>query len=191
MKVRTVLVFISFLGVCTFAQQPAHPQLKLRIVVDKDNYALNERVLVEAELTNLTSTTLCFPVPNQDCESSRTGSVVTTGESVKAGGEQFLCHLDGGGAAGAELEAEIKNRWIKLPPNAVYVTKAAEAKATLSEVGDWRLYASYHPPEPAFNRDYKKVLQSTAENAGCNLPGSSAVAQPKIINVLPPDPKNR
>jgi hypothetical protein len=190
MKTRTLLALLSFLGVCMFAQQPAQPQLKLRIVADKDIYTLNERVIVKAEFTNLTSKTLCFPVPNQDCESTRTGSVVTTGESVNPGGEQFICHLDGGGAAGTELESEIKNRWVKLPPNAVYVTNAAEAKATLSEVGDWRLSASYHPPEPAFNSDYKKVLQSAAENAGCSLPDSSVVARPKIINVLPP-PKNR
>jgi hypothetical protein len=165
--------------------------LKLRIVVDKDIYTLNERVMVKAEFINLTSRTLCFPVPNQDCESSRTGSVMTTGDPVNAEGEQFICHLDGGGAAGAELESEIKSRWIKLPPNAVYVTKAAEAKVTLSKVGDWRLQASYHPPEPAFDSDYKKVLQSAAQTVGCDLPGSSVVAQPKIINVLPPDSKNR
>jgi len=100
MKLRTVLAFISLLGVCTFAQQPVHAQLKLRIVADKDIYTLNERVLVKAELTNLTSTTLCFPVPDQDCESSRTGSVLTTGESVNTGGEQFICHLDGGAQQG-------------------------------------------------------------------------------------------
>jgi len=116
---------------------------------------------------------------------------VTTGESVNAGGEQFICHLDGAGAGGAELESEIRNHWINLPPNAVYVTKAAEAKVTLSEVGDWRLNTSYHPPEPAFNRDYKRVLQSAAEDAGCSLPDSSVVAQPRIVNVLPRDPKSR
>ena len=81
---------------------------------------------------------------------------------------------------GAALESDINNRWIKLSPNAIYVTKAAEAKATLDQVGDWRLSASYHPPEPAFGRDYKKVVQSAAVHASCNLPDSSAVAQPKI-----------
>jgi hypothetical protein len=190
MNTRTLIALVFFLGVCTFAQQPEQPQLKVRIVADKEIYTLNERVMVKVEFTNLTSKTLCFPVPNQDCGSTRTGSVVTTGESVNGGGEQFICHLDGGGAAGAELESEIKDRWIKLPPNAVYVTKGAEAQATLSEVGDWRLTASYPPPEPAFDGDYKKVLQSSAENAGCNLPDKSVVARPKIINVFPA-PKNR
>jgi hypothetical protein len=190
MRTRTLLALPLFLGVCTFAQQPTPPQLKLRIVVDKDIYTLNEQVMVKAEFTNLTSKTLCFPVPDQDCRSTSTGSVVTMGESVKAGGEQFICHLDGGGTAGTELEYEIRNRWIRLSPNAVYVTKAAKAKATLSEVGDWRLSASYYPPEPSFNREYKKVLQSAAQNAGCALPASSVVAQSKVINVLS-SPTNR
>jgi hypothetical protein len=139
------------------------PQLKLRIITDKDIYTLNERVMARAEFTNLMTKTLSFPIPNPNCESTETGSVVTTGESVKKGGEQFICHLDGGGIPGAELESAIENRWIKLPPNAIYVTKAAEAKVTLSEVGDWRLSASYHPPEPAFNRDYKKVMLQSCE----------------------------
>jgi hypothetical protein len=191
MNTRTILALLLFLGLCTFAQQPAQPQLKLRIVVDKDVYTLKERLLVKAELTNLTSKTLCFPEPDPNCENTENGSLVTTGEPINREKEQFICHLHGRGAAGAELDSEIRNRWIKLPPNAVYVTKPAEAKATLSEVGDWRLKASYHPPEPAFSRDYKKVLQSAAQNEGCNLPESSAVAEPKIINVLPIDPKNR
>jgi hypothetical protein len=167
------------------------PQLKLRIITDKDIYTLNERVMARVEFTNLMTKTLCFPIPNSDCESSETGSAVTTGESVKTGRDQFICHLDGGGVGRPELESAIENHWIKLPPNAVYLTKAAEAKVTLSEVGDWRLSASYHPPEPAFNRDYKKVMESAAEEAGCTLPDSSVIAQPRTISVLPPAAKDR
>lgn len=59
------------------------------------------------------------------------GEAVSTGE-----GEQFICHVDGGGAVGDELDSDVKERWIKLPPNAIYVTKATEAKVTLSEAGD-------------------------------------------------------
>lgn len=71
---------------------------------------MHERVMVKSELTNLTSKTLCFPVPDQDCETTRTGWVVTEGEPVKVGDERdlFICHTDSRSAAGVELEQEIK-----------------------------------------------------------------------------------
>jgi hypothetical protein len=192
MKTWTALVSISVLVVCMLAQQTSRRQLKLRIVVDKELYALKERVLVKSELTNLTSKTLCFPAPDQDCETTGIGSIITTGEAVSAGEiDRFICHADGGGASGVELESEIKNRWIKLPPNAIYTTKGAEAKASLNQVGDWRLRASYHPPVGAFSRDYVKILQSAAERMGCTLPDSTAVAEPRIISVLPANPTDR
>jgi hypothetical protein len=193
MKIWTALVSLSVLVVCMLAQQSSRPQLKLRIVVDKEVYALHERVMVKSELTNLTSKTLCFPVPDQDCETTRTGWVVTEGEPVKAGNERdlFICHTDGSSASGVELEQEIKNRWIKLPPNGVYVTKSAEAKASLKQVGDWRLRASYHPPVGAFSRDYAKVLQSAVGSIGCKVPDSTALAEPRIITILPASPTDR
>jgi hypothetical protein len=77
---------------------------------------------------------------------------------VLGGGLQDLyVNADGGGASGMDLESEIKNRWIKLPPNAVYTTKVAEAKSSLNQPGDWRLRASYHPPVGAFSRDYDEA----------------------------------
>jgi len=189
MKTWTVLALGCILTVCTLAQQTERPQLKLRIVTGKDIYTLNERVMLKSELTNLTSKTLCFPVPDQDCETTGIGSIITTGEPVSAEEiDRFICHADGGGASGVELESEITNRWIKLPPNAVYTTKIAEAKASLNQVGDWRLKASYHPPVGAFNRDYVKTLQAATERVGCKLPDSMAVAEPKLISVVPPNP---
>lgn len=174
------------------AQQSSRPQLKLRIVVDKEIYALHERVMVKSELTNLTSKTLCFPMPDQDCETTAIGSIVTTGEPVNAGEvDLFICHTDGGGPSGIGLESEIKNQWIKLPPNAVYTTKVAEAKANLNQVGDWRLRATYHPPVGSFGRDYVKTLQSAGESIGCKLPESKAVAEPMTISVLPTNPTHR
>jgi hypothetical protein len=192
MKTWTAPASISVLVVCMLAQQSSRPQLKLRIIVDKEIYALHERVMVKSELTNLTSKTLCFPVPDQDCETTGIGSIITTGDPVNAGEvDQFICHADGGGAWGVELESEIKNRWIQLPPNALYTTKTAEATASLNQVGDWRLRASYHPPVGAFSRDYVKILQSAAESVGCKLPDSTAVAEPRIISVLPANPAHR
>jgi hypothetical protein len=39
----------------------------------------------------------------------------------------------------------------------------------------------------AFTRDYVKILEFAAENIGCKLPDSTAVADPKVISVLPAD----
>src|SRR5215469_7445676 len=181
MKARLASACIFFLSVSMLAQQNARPQMKVRIVADKDVYTVNERVMVKSELTNLTSKTLCFPVPDQDCEITGTGWIVTIGVPASyADYGVFTCHADGGGPSRVELESEIKNRWIKLPPNAVYLTKAAEAKASLDQAGDWRLMASYHPPVGAFSPDYVKVLRSAAENVGCKLPDSTAAAEPRI-----------
>jgi hypothetical protein len=176
-------LFALLVGLCAVAQQATEPQVKLRILVDKEDYSLKEKVTVRAELTNITSKTLCFPVPAQDCEAVATGFVVTTGEPVSTHGDQFICHTDGGGAVGAELDSEIKQRWIKLSPKAVYVTNAAEAKVTLNELGNWRLAASYHPPEGSFSAKYRTILQTAARRAGCELPLSVAEAEPKIITV--------
>ena len=147
MKLPTTLL-VLLIGLCAVAQQAPEPQLKLRILVNKEDYSLNENVTVKAELTNLTSKTLCFPVPDQDCETVATGFVVTTGTPVSPREiDEFLCHVDGGGAVGTDLDSQIKERWIKLPPKAVYVTNTAKAQVTLDEIGNWRLMASYHPPK--------------------------------------------
>jgi hypothetical protein len=191
MKVRTVFSLIA-VSVCVVAQEGAAPQLTLKIVVDKDSYVLKEKVIVKAELTNLTSETLCFPVPNQQCSTPQTGWVVTTGEAVSTGErERFICHVDGRGTMEDELDSDINKRWIKLPPNAVYVTNATEAQVTLSEVGHWRLSSSYHPPEGSFSAKYKTILQNAAQRAGCRLPESVVAAQSRLINVRPADPDRR
>jgi hypothetical protein len=57
MKRRTT-VLVSFVGLCAVAQQATEPQLRLRILVDKEEYSLKEKVTVKAELTNITSKTL-------------------------------------------------------------------------------------------------------------------------------------
>jgi hypothetical protein len=103
MKTWTAPASISVLVVCMLAQQSSRPQLKLRIIVDKEIYALHERVMVKSELTNLTTKTLCFPVPDQDCETTGIGSIITTGDPVNAGEvDRFICHAErrrmGGGA---------------------------------------------------------------------------------------------
>jgi hypothetical protein len=185
MNIRAmILAVVSFSGTCLSAQQATHPELALKIVVDKDSYTLKEEPIVKAELKNLTSKTLCFPEPDLECSTAEIGWVVISGNAVKTGeGEKFICHADGRGAVGAELDSDVKDRWIKLSPNAVYLTHATKAKARLSEAGDWRLTASYHPPEGSFSEKYQKVLRSAAKKAGCELPESIVVAEPKIVSV--------
>ncbi len=187
MKSRAILALASLVGISVFAQQTPKAQMKLRILIEKNIYALNERVIVKSEFTNLTSKTLCFPVPDQECERTATGWVITKGKPIGAGDyDLFICHSDGGGPTRAEVESDIKQKWIKLPPNTVYVTRPAQADAALSQPGEWKLKASYNPPVGAFSDDYEKMLQSATEGEGCILPGSKVIAEPKTITVLSP-----
>ena len=73
MKTWTTLALGSTLAVGVLAQQTERPQLMLRVLTEKDVYTLNERVVVKSELTNLTSRTLCFPVPDQECDGQMRG----------------------------------------------------------------------------------------------------------------------
>src|SRR4051812_7123596 len=108
---------------CALGQRAA-PELKLRLITAKDNFFLNESVVVRAELTNATKQTLCFPPPDQDCSTPQVGWVVVEGyEASTGGGEQFICHVDGRGVVGEELDSAVKDRWIKLSPDGVYLTE--------------------------------------------------------------------
>jgi hypothetical protein len=188
MRMRTIVATLSLFALCALAQQATSPALRVRIIVDKDTFVVGEKVFVKTELTNLTSKTLCFPVPDPACSNARTGWIVTTGQPVISTAERdkFICHVDGRGKVGAELASEIKNLWIKLPSNAAYVANATEGIA-LSEGGVWQFTASYHPPEGSFAAEYKSILQSAAQKAGCQLPDSTVVAEPKLIRVRSAD----
>ena len=184
MKLQTIPpLFLLFSCACALAQQTARPQLKLRIANDKESYALKETLVIKAELTNLTSRTLCFPVPDQECSVPVTGWLKITGESVTVGDStRFICHVDGRGAVGDELDSNIRDRWIKVAPNAIYVFSARKP-VVLNDTGDWELTASYHPPEGSFGAEYGKILQSAAKRAGCQVPRSRVTAEPKIVHV--------
>jgi hypothetical protein len=187
-KLLPTIALLSSLGVVTSAQQTAKPELKLRISSDKENYSLKEKVLVKPELINLTTQTLCFPVPDQECSTTGTGWVTITGKPVDGDeGEVFICHVDSRSASGDELDSNIRNRWIKLAPNAIYTGNPTEAGVTLSVAGDWKLTAHYHPPEGSFDPKYRDTLQSAAKKAGCTLPVKDAEAEPKVIHVHPSD----
>jgi hypothetical protein len=186
MRITIFVAVVLSLGVCALAQETASPQLQLRIISNKDIYTLNEKVMVKGEFTNLTSKMLCFPVPDQSgCPNAGVGAFRTVGEATETGEHDrapMACNTNVRGVVGAELDSAIKNNWIKLPPNAVYVTNAAEATVKLSEVGKWRLTASYRPPENSYSlpHDYKKLLESAAEKAGCTLPRSET-SEPSFI----------
>jgi len=187
MKIAIILSLVTILGLCAVAQEARPPEVRLRIVLEKNEYALNDQVLARAELTNLTSKTLCFPVPAQDCRVTATGSVLTTGEPlpVREDHDLFICQACGGSWAGKQLESAIREKWIKLPPNGVYTMPLVEVQVSLIEAGQWRLMSTYRPPEAAFGdvRAYRRRMQSTANKVGCTVPELNAVAEPVLVTV--------
>jgi hypothetical protein len=50
-----------------------HTIAQIQLMGHKDSYALKENIVVKAERTNLTSKTVCFPVPDQECSTPQTG----------------------------------------------------------------------------------------------------------------------
>jgi len=191
----SVVCVIAGYSICAYSQNaekkavhPQAPELRLRIIPDNETYFLHDKIVTRTEFVNLTDKTLCFPEPAQDCEVTSSGSLTTTSEPVGTGERDwFHCHMDGGGASREKLVAEIEQHWIKLAPNAAYITKSAEAQWDLSVVGQWRLKATYAPPECAFNIvECTKDLKSAAQAVGCTVPEKVNSADPVIVNVVPP-----
>jgi hypothetical protein len=170
------------------APGPKAAELKLRIIPDRETYSLHDKALTKAELINLTNKTLCFPEPARNCEDTSSGSLITTSESAVTGErEWFHCHIDGRGVPREELVAEIEQHWIKLAPNAAYVTKSAEAYGDLFVVGQWRLKAIYRPPKCSFNiAECANHIRSAAQSVGCTVPEMASSAKPVTVNVVPP-----
>ena len=169
----------------SLGQHPDRQKLKLRVIPSKDGYFLNERAFVNVELTNVSSETLCFPSPDLECHTTATGSLITTGESMDIGeGTSFICSMCGGGKSGDALEREIRDEWIKLAPNRVYVTEVAQAWVRLDRAGQWKLIANYQPPEGAFSdvAKHKRELRSAAKKVGCTLP-EAATSDAEYITV--------
>ena len=174
--------------------RPKAPELRLRIIPDKETYVLHEKIFTKTELLNLTDKTLCFPVPDQQCEDTYSGSLITTGEdAASAPGDQFICHLDGGGVPRDRLFTDVEQHWIKIAPNAAQMTKSSEAHVSLATLGRWRLQAIYHPPEAAFGDavEYRAYLQAAAEKFGCTVPEIEATAKPVTVSIVPPPDQNQ
>jgi len=80
---------------------------------------------------------------------------------------------------------EIQNRWIKIAPNAVYVTRSADAQVGLDILGAWTLYAKYDPPQGAFDpAGFRKYIETAAQEQGCAVPTEAALAEPATITVV-------
>jgi len=164
--------------------------MRLKVRASKSTYFVGERAEVEIEFINLMEKTLCFPVPAQDCEDSDTGDLLTFTSFVETEERDwFHCHRDGGGIPRDKVLSEIQEHWIKLAPNAVYTTAPYAAYGTLDKSGQWELIAHYHPPEGAFDRDYRDHLQSAAAKAGCTLPTADVFSPTVTVTAISPSEK--
>jgi hypothetical protein len=181
-KIRTIHLLVwSVFGI---AQPVSDSAMRLRIILEKNQYDLNETVFVQGELTNLSTQTMCFPEPAQDCAVPALGSLITTGApDPNDSTDYFICEISGGGNHGRALDSEVKNKWIKLGPGEVYVTRKSKAQLRLSKPGTWKLTATYEPPEGSFSRKYTEILRAAAKKARCTLPEGVIVAEPKAITV--------
>ena len=186
-------VAVVAFSVCALSKTQLHdsPQkasdLKVTVIPEKQIFVLHESVYTRVEFRNLGPKTYCFPKPSRDCTNDFPGSAVTTGRPVSSNGdfEQFICHYDGRLPRASNLESEIKQHWVMLAPNDVYLSDRAEAKVDLNLPGEWRLETTYSQPQGAFNpAAVKKYLTSKAESAGCILPPAPIKSEPVTIQVV-------
>jgi hypothetical protein len=165
------------------------PELKIRIVPNKETYSLQEKVFTKTEFTNLTDKTLCFPAPAQPQEIVGRGYVEVHGESSNDNTERqyWPDHYDGGPNWPREkLLKEIEEQWIKLAPNATYETKSSIVKLDLDVSGGWRLRGSYQPPQCSFNTLIcNESFRATVKSTGCVVPEKFVTAEPVTIYVVP------
>jgi len=168
--------------------RPETPLLRLTMISSKDTYALKEGILIKTIFTNQSDKTLCFPKPEQEIEVPAQGylTIKIVGPPGASEIEAFIDHIDGRGTWPREkLLLEIKQRWIKLPPNETYTTALERVRATPDSPGQWRLTETYLPPEGSFGGDaYRNELKSAANNAGCTLPETEVSAETIMINVV-------
>src|SRR6267378_8298025 len=189
----TTAVVVAF-SVCALSKTQVHDSsqktsdLKVTAIPEKQIFVLHESVYTRVEFRNLGPKTYCFPKPSRDCTNDFPGSAVTTGRPFANNGdfEQFICHYDSGGPPRASnLESEIKQHWVMLAPNDVYLSDRAEAKVDLNLLGEWRLETTYSQPQGAFNpAAVKKYATSKAESAGCILPPATIKSEPVTIQVV-------
>jgi hypothetical protein len=186
-----------FVGVCSVMclsappsnSRPIPPELKLRTTLSKQTFTLDEQIAPEVEFTNLTNETLCFPPPDQTCEGTANGSLITRNEPTEGQKEVFFCHVDGPSVRSREnLLQEIEQRWTKLGPNTVFVIKG-QAQTKVLAVGEWRVWSTYSPPVGAFDPPgFKNYMDSATNSFGCTIPRLRVKSEPVLFRVVAPDP---
>jgi hypothetical protein len=169
------------------------PVLRLKLIPNKETYAVKESVLTKTTFTNLSDAVLCFPKPEQGRQVPAQGylAIEVAGPPSAEEHEYFLEHIDGRGTWPREkLLLEIEQDWIKLPPSETYTTASARVIATLDVPGQWLLTEKYLPPEGSFGGDaYRNYLTSAAKSAGCTLPVTEVSAETVAINIVEPPKK--
>lgn len=161
--------------------------LTVRIVLDKTTFALHEKVSVRIEFKNSGRKTYCFPKPTRDWTNDYPGSAVVIGQPATEPGdfESYICHFDSGGPRVTDLVSDIKQNWIKIAPNATYVTDGAEAIVDLDRQGEWQLETEYWEPQGAFHpAEIMKELKLASERAGCTVPMAPISSEPVTIHVF-------
>jgi len=180
---RLWLAALSLLAVAA-CQSNTTPELKIRVLTDKDNFVINEEVIARVQLTNETGKTLCFPRPATNEQVAVSGWIEMKAERANGSEhDEFIKVFDGRGKSGKELEKAVKNDWIKLKPGETYLASPFKTLGHLDEPGEWRLTATYHPAEGSFSREYRKSLQKAAQKNGCTLPIVAAQSESVVISV--------
>ena len=170
------------------AHPSSTPELKLKTVLTKQTYNLNENVVTQAVFTNLSEKTLCFPKPDQERINSMQG-YLTTKPTPPPGNQEtevFIDVIDGRGVWPRDkLLREIQQHWVKVSPKMEYTTESVQVKVNLKWPGEWRLQKTYRPPEGS----YREQLKSAAMSVGCTLPEGPVSAEVVTITVAAPDKK--
>jgi hypothetical protein len=110
---------------------------------------------------------------------------------LKGAGEHrdiFICGFDGGGwGRKSKIPSQIREFWVEIAPGQAYVTDASEAVDRLDALGEWRLQATYQPPQAAFGdfARFKKELRDGARKVGCVIP-ESVDSEPVVVDVISP-----
>lgn len=186
-KIGVMLALLSLIFAPTRPHQPdsQNPELQLRILLEKDAYTLNEPIFTRTEFTNLTHRTLCFAEPVQGIHDSAQGYLITNAVPPSRQGEILFVIMGGHWPTHEQLRSDIANVWIKLAPNAVYVSRRAPVRFKLNTEGDWELQASYYPTERTFgSAQGREELLDLARETGCNPPESVANSPSTKIQVV-------
>lgn len=169
------------------ALSPSTPELKIKTILSKPTYNLNENAVTQTVFTNLSEKTLCFPKPDQERMNSTEGYLIT--KVMPPSGVQeteiFIDVIDGRGIWPREkLRAEIQQHWVKVPPRMEYTTESAQVKTNFNWPGEWRVQKTYRPPEGSFDpAGYRERMKFAALSVGCTLPETEVSAEVVTLTV--------